>query len=108
MKRRGLAIALAVLLAILGTVGVLVYVNHANARALAGQKAVTVLVAKALIPSGTSAGDAKTQGLLTTETLPTSSVPADALTAVTPGISGLVTDSALQPGQLLLRPMLVT
>jgi pilus assembly protein CpaB len=108
MKRRGLTIVLAVLLAILGTAGVLVYVNHANARALAGQKAVTVLVAKKLIPSGTSAADAQRQGLVSTEKLPAASVPANALTAVTPDISALVTDSDVQPGQLLLRPMLVT
>lgn len=107
MKRRGLTIALAVLLAILGTAGVLVYVNHADARALAGQKAVTVLVAKSLIPSGTSAADAQRQGLLGTQTLPAASVPADALTAITPDISGLVTDSQVQPGQVLLRPILV-
>ena len=108
MKRRGLTIALAVLLAVFGTTGVLVYVKHANARALAGQRAVTVLVAKGTISSGTSAGDAQDQGLLKTETLPAASVPADALSAVTPDISALVTDSELQPGQLLLRPMLVT
>ena len=108
MKRRGLTIALAVLLAILGTAGVLVYVNHANSRALAGQRAVTVLIAKSLIPSGTSAVDAQDQGLLGTEKLPAESVPTDALTAVTPDISGLVMDSNVQPGQLLLRPMLVT
>jgi len=108
MKRRGLTIALAVLLAIFGTAGILVYVNHANARALAGQRAVTVLIAKSLIPSGTSAGDARDQGLLGTEKLPAASVPTDALTSVTPDISGLVTDSNVQQGQLLLRPMLVT
>lgn len=108
MKRRGLTIALAVLLAILGTAGVLAYVNHANTRALAGQKPVTVLVAKSLIPSGTTAAAAQQQGLLGTETLPASSVPDNALAAVTPDISSLVTDSNVQPGQLLLRPLLVT
>ncbi len=108
MKRRGLTIALAVLLAVLGTIGVLVYVDHANARALAGQQAVTVLVAKSLIPSGTSAGDAQKQGLLSSERVPAASAPANALTAITPDISTLVTDSQVQPGQLLLRPMLVT
>lgn len=108
MKRRGLTIALAVLLAVLGTAGVLVYVNHANTRALAGQRAVTVLIAKSLIPSGTSAGSAQSQGLLGREKLPAASVPADALTAVTPDLSALVTDAIVQPGQLLLRPMLVT
>ena len=108
MKRRGLTIALAVLLAILGTVGILVYVNHANARALAGQQAVTVLVAKSLIPAGTTAADAQQQGLLGPERLPAESLPADALTVVTPGISALVTDADVQAGQLLLRSMLVT
>lgn len=108
MRRRGVAITVAVVLAIFGTVGVLAYVNHANARALAGQRAVTVLIAKQLIPVGTSAGNAKQNGLLGTETLPAKSVPADAITSVTPDISGLVTNADLQPGQLLLRPMLVT
>jgi pilus assembly protein CpaB len=108
MKRRGLTIALAVLLAILGTAGVLAYVDHANARALAGQRAVSVLVAKSLIPAGTTAASAQVQGLLTTEQLPAASVPADALGAVTSDVSALVTDAAVQPGQLLLRPMFVT
>lgn len=108
MKRRTLTIALAVLLAVLGTAGVLAYVNKANARALAGQQAVTVLIARQVIPAGTSAADAQAQGLLGTERLPSASVPADALTAVTPAISALVTDAGVQPGQLLLRPMLVT
>jgi pilus assembly protein CpaB len=35
-------------------------------------------------------------------------VPADAITALTPALSGLVTSADVQPGQLLLRQMLVT
>jgi len=108
MKRRALTIALAVLLAVLGTGGVLAYVNHANARALAGQHAVTVLIARQAIPAGTSAADAQARGLLRAERLPSASVPADALAAITPDIAALVTDADVQPGQLLLRPMLVT
>jgi pilus assembly protein CpaB len=108
MKRRVLAIALAVVLAVLGTGGVLAYVNHANARALAGQQAVTVLVARQVIPAGTTAADAQAQGLLGTERMPASSVPADALATISPDLSGLVMDAAVQPGQLLLRTMLVT
>jgi pilus assembly protein CpaB len=106
--KRALTIGLAVLLAVLGTTGVLVYVNHANARALNGQRAVNVLVAKSLIPAGTSAANAQGQGLLSTERLPASSVPVDALAAITPDVSALVTDADVQPGQLLVRPMLVT
>jgi len=108
MKRRALTIALAVLLAVLGTGGVLAYVNKANARALAGQQAVTVLIVRETIAAGTSAAAAQAQGLLGTERLPSASVPADALTAITPAVSNLVTDADLQPGQLLLRSMLAT
>jgi pilus assembly protein CpaB len=108
MKRRALTIALAVLLAVLGTGGVLAYVNHANARALAGQQAVTVLIVRETVAAGTSAAAAQAQGLLGTERLPSASVPADALTAITPDVSNLVTDADLQPGQLLLRSMLAT
>jgi pilus assembly protein CpaB len=108
VKRRVLTVALAVLLAVLGTGGVLVYVHQADARALAGQKAATVLVAHSLVPSGTSASAALHDGLLASQTLPAASVPADAVRSVTPDLSALVMSSDLQPGQLLLRPMLVT
>ena len=108
MKRRVLTITLAVLLAVLGTVGVLAYVNGANARALAGQKAVTVLVAQQPIPAGTSASTALHEGLLASQQLPASSVPADAVSAITPELSALVMSANVPAGQLLLRPMLVT
>ena len=108
MKRRVLTVGLALLLATLGTVGVLAYVRQADNRAIAGQRAVEVLVAGKLIPSGTAAGAALRDGLLTIQRLPAASVPADALGSVAPGLGGLVLSADLQPGQLLLRPMLVT
>jgi pilus assembly protein CpaB len=108
MKRRLLIIVLALILATVGTIGVLSYVQGANTRAIAGMKAVSVLVAQKKITSGTTAGAALRSGLLTSQTLPASSVPADALSAVTSGMSSLVFGADLQPGQLLLRPMLVT
>jgi pilus assembly protein CpaB len=107
VKRRTLTVMLAVLLALLGTAGVLIYVNHANARAIAGQKAVSVVVAQNLVPAGTSASAAQHQGLLTSQTLPAASVPADAVHSITPDLSSLVMSADLPPGQLLLRPMLV-
>ena len=107
MKRRVLIVALAVLLAILGTVGVLAYVRQADARAVAGMKAVSVLVAQQRIPSGTSAGAALSSGELASQTLPASSVPADAVRSLA-GLNGLVTSSDIEPGQVLLRPVLVT
>jgi len=108
VKRRVLTAALAVLLAALGTAGVLAYVRQADNRALAGQQAVSVLVAGKLIPSGTSAGAALQDGLLTSQKLPAASVPSDALRSIAPGLSGLVLSADVQPGQLVLRPMLVT
>lgn len=108
MKRRILAIALAIVLAVLGTAGVLAYVHKADARAIAGFKAVTVLVAGQQIASGTTASTALQNGSLTSQKLPASSVPPDAVHSITPGLGSLVLSATLQPGQLLLRPMLVT
>jgi pilus assembly protein CpaB len=105
MKRRVLTIALAVALAVLGTVAVLVYVNQADARAVAGQQAVTVLVANETIPSGTKASDAMSS--LRKETLPASSVSSDAVAEITADQDSLVTSTNLSSGQLLLKSMLV-
>jgi pilus assembly protein CpaB len=108
VKRRTLTVMLAVLLAVLGTGAVLVYVHQANTRALAGQRAVTALVAQGLVPAGTTASAALHEGLLASQTLPAGSVPADAVHFITPAMSSLVVSADVQPGQLLLRPMLVT
>jgi pilus assembly protein CpaB len=96
---------LAVALAVLGSGAVLVSVNRAEARAVAGQQAVTVLVAGKVIPSGTTAGDAKAS--LHEETLPASSVSSDAVAEITPAQETLVTSADLKQGQVLLKSMLV-
>jgi pilus assembly protein CpaB len=108
VKRRILTVALAVLLAVLGTAGVLAYVHKADSRALAGMKPVSVLVAQRQIPAGTSADSAEQAGLLRSETLPASSVPANAVRSITPGLGSLVMSGQVPSGQVLLRPMLVT
>jgi pilus assembly protein CpaB len=107
MKRRLLIIGLALVLAVIGTSGVLAYVKQADARAITGMKAVSALVAQKLIPSGTSARAALRGGLLAAEKLPASSVPSGAVRSVTGALAPLVTSGAIQPGQLLLRAMLV-
>ena len=96
------------LLAVAGTGGVLAYVRQADSRALAGQKAVSVLVAGKLIPSGTTAAAAWRDGLLTRQKLPAAALPADAMSSIPPGLGALVLSADVQRGQLLLRPMLVT
>jgi pilus assembly protein CpaB len=108
VKRRALIAAAAVVLAAFGAGAVLAYVHQAVARGLAGQKATTVLVAQRVIPSGTAARVAQQDGLLRAETLPAASVPANAVRAITPGLAALVTSAQIEPGQLLLRPVLVT
>jgi len=106
MTRRIITIAAAVLLAVLGAVGVLDYVHQADQRAVAGMRAVDAYVAKAQIPSGTSAAAAVREGLLVRQQFPASSVPTDAVRTITPTLSGLVLTSGLASGQMLLSPML--
>jgi pilus assembly protein CpaB len=108
VKHRVLTVVLAVLLAVAGTVGVLAYVHKADQRALQGMRAVSVLVAQSQIPAGTSANAALQTGSLHSETLPASSVPLNAVHAITPALGSLVTSTRVASGQVLLRPMLVT
>jgi len=108
LKRRVLTVTLAILLAVLGTAGVLAYVHKADSRALDGLKPVSVLVAQGQIPAGTTANSAQQGGLLRSERLPASAVPLNAVRSITPELGSLVMSAQVQPGQLLLRPMLVT
>jgi pilus assembly protein CpaB len=107
VARRILTIALAIVLAIVGTGAVLLYVKQADKRALAGQQAVTVLVATQQIPAGTPASTALADGMLARQQFPASSVPADAVRSLTPQLAPLVMSAAVPSGELLLRPMLV-
>lgn len=102
-----LTMALAALLAVLGTVAVLAYVHQANNRAVAGLKTENVLVAKAAIPAGTKAALAVREGLLTRQQFPRESLPADPVQSISSATGGLVINVEMQPGQMLLRPMLV-
>lgn len=105
MNRRVLTIILAVLLAVLGTTAVLFYVNRADARALDGQRAVSVLIATKPIPAGTTARAAKSA--LSVETMPAASVPPDVLSGIDKDLSELVTSTDIAQGQLLTRRLLV-
>lgn len=107
-QRRTLTIALAAVLAFAGAVAVLVYVHQANNRAVAGLKAAQVIIAKTLIPAGTSLHAAQAQGLISSEKVPIASIPPSAVLSVTAQNERLVVSAAVQPGQLLLQPMLET
>jgi pilus assembly protein CpaB len=108
LKRRVLTVTLAIVLAVLGTAGVLAYVHKADTRALDGMRPVSVLVAQGQIPAGTSADSAQQQGLLRSESLPASSVPLNAVRSIGPALGSLVMSAKVPAGQVLLRPMLVT
>lgn len=103
MKNRAFIIILAVLLAICGSAGVFLYVRSADSRAIEGQQAVTVLVAKERIPAGTT-GDSLAD-LVEQQQMPKSSVPANALSSVDTTVAGLVTSSEIAAGQLLTKPL---
>lgn len=105
MKRRLLSIVLTLLLAAVGTVAVLLYVRNADARALAGKRAVPVVVADKRVPAGTSAGAALRNGLLRMEKMPAETVPQNALGEIGADLAKLVATADVQAGQLLLKPM---
>jgi Flp pilus assembly protein CpaB len=107
MSRRITAISAALVLALLGTLLVVVYVGRADARALDGVKTVTVLVAKEPLKKGQTVKSAKDAGLITSEVLPRKAVPATALAELQPADEPLVFASDVTKGEILSRPRLV-
>jgi pilus assembly protein CpaB len=107
MGRRITAISLALLLALLGASLVVVHVGRADARALEDVEAVTVLVAKAQVSKGMTAGFAQAEGLIGTEQLPRKVVPAESLTQLAPSDAGLVFATDVTAGEIIQRPRLV-
>ena len=102
MGRRVLAIAAALLVALLGAAGVVVYAQSADARAVAGQATQQVYIAAAPVPEGTSAGEAVAQKLLVLQSVVAKGVPAGALTSVTGGTGALVATSTISQGEIVL------
>ena len=105
MKRSVLVLGLALLLAVVGTMSVFWYVRGADARAMAGKQAVTVLIADQAVPAGTEAGKAVDTGLLRTEQMPADTVPAGVLSEIPADLAQLVAVADIAPGQLVLRSM---
>lgn len=106
MVRRILAILLAGVLAVLGTIAVLIYVQGADDRAVANASPVEVLVARDRVPAGTTGESIRHRELLELIKLPAGSVPLDEVMDEIPAeLDKLVITSDLQPGQLVLRRM---
>ena len=102
MGRRVIAIIAALVVALLGVVGVVVYAQAADGRAVAGQATQNVFIAKAAVPMGTSAADAVNQQLMVPQKVVAKGVPQGALTAVTADIAKLVATSPILPGEIIL------
>ena len=104
MKSRLLGGIAALLLAITGTVLLVVYVQGADNRAAQGLEPVNVLVVKESIPAGTKAEDLNTKVQL--EAIPQAAVPEGALETLSDS-TGKITSVALEPGEQLLAARLV-
>jgi pilus assembly protein CpaB len=109
MSRRVLLFGLTLLLALSGTAGVLAYVRHADARAVAGKRTVSVLVTTKKVAAGTTVAQARHDGLLRTEDMPAETVPGDTFAAVADldSIGDQVAADDIVAGQLVRRPMFV-
>jgi len=102
MGRRVIAIVAALVVALLGVVGVVVYAQAADGRAVEGQAAQTVFIAKAEVPMGTTAADAVNQQLMVPERVVAKGVPQGALKTVTADVAKLVATSPILPGEIVL------
>jgi pilus assembly protein CpaB len=97
-----MAIVAALTIALLGVVGVVVYAQAADGRAVAGQATQAVFIAKAEVPMGTSAADAVSQALIVQQNVVVKGVPQGALKTVTADIGKLVATSTILPGEIVL------
>lgn len=102
MARRALAIIVALIVALLGAIGVVLYAQAADTRALAGQQAVSIYIAKAEVPVGTTVADAVSNKLISSQQVVAKGVPAGALVTVDSTNEKLVATSAIMPGEVVL------
>ncbi len=101
MGRRTVLLIAAIIVAALGTTLVFLYVNGINSRAMADQQPTRVLVAKQLIPAGTTGSAAAAAGSFELKTFPKIAVAPGALSDVKP-INDMVAQSPIYPGEEIL------
>lgn len=102
MGKRILAIVAAAAVALVGAVLVLLYARGADTRAVAAASPASVYVSTAAIPAGTSMKEAVRLQLLRQTQTAARSVPAGALTTVTPEKEALLALTDIAPGQYVL------
>lgn len=99
MRSRIIAAALAVVLAVGGTLALVAYVRGADARALEGTRTVDVIVATQAIPRNTPAGSLV--GMVAVKELPQMAVLSGGVTSLDQ-LSGQVTLTDILPGEQLV------
>jgi pilus assembly protein CpaB len=102
MKTRIAAIALALLVALVGAVAVIGYAHHADDRAVAGQKVTTVYIAGKDVPQGTSAKSAVDRGLISLKEVVAKGAPQGALTRMPSAPDTQVALSTITAGSIVL------
>lgn len=105
MKRQVIGFALAVILAVAGTIALVAYVRSAKDAAIAGEQLVPVYVVSKAVAKGTPVSELATSVELTD--VPQRLVVTGAVTDLTLLDQGDVTAIALQPGEQLLADRLV-
>lgn len=104
MNKRVVGIIAAALMAVVGTVILVVFVRGAEDRALEGEELVTVLVAEQQIPAGTPA--AQMADLVTSERIPAKVAPEGVVSDLVQ-VQGLVNSVDFLVGETLLAPRFV-
>lgn len=104
MGKRIIGMAMALVLAAVGTLVLVAYVQGAEARALAGEKTVEVLVVDQGVPMGTLAGSMA--GSVRPERVPVKILPDDAV-ADLGTLDGMVAAVDLVPGETVLASRFV-
>jgi len=99
VKRRIIAVSVAIVVAMISGLLLLNYVAGADQRAMAGMQTREVLVITAPVPKGTTADDLG--DLVTERELPAKAVAQDAVSDLA-SLSGRVANTNLQPGEQLL------
>jgi len=102
MGRRVLAVLAAVVVALIGVVAVLFYAKGADARAVADQQPQTVYIAKQLVPSGTSAAEAVSEGLIVPTQVAAKGLPAGALSKVDDATGKLLAMTDIAAGEFVV------
>ena len=107
MRRRILLIAAALAVALLGTTMVFGYSAKQAPQAAAAEPQTRVLIAKKLIPAGTTGAKAVEQGLVALDEVPTRLLPPGALVDVI-AVRDQEAGGDIQPGEVLLPSRFVS